>query len=80
MIKIGSFDAKTHFSEIIQNVLIKGNEYLVTKNGKPMARIITQGSDESKVEDIIASILKIKGKNKASQKEIKSFINEGRKY
>lgn len=36
---IGTFQAKTHFSEIIEEVQL-GKEYTVTKRGKPVARII----------------------------------------
>ncbi|MDR3248348.1 MAG: type II toxin-antitoxin system prevent-host-death family antitoxin [Treponema sp.] len=35
---IGAFEAKTHFSQLIANVE-KGQEYIVTKRGKPVAKI-----------------------------------------
>lgn len=79
MIKIGSFDAKTHFSEIIQKVC-QGEEYLITKNGKPVARILPPETSENRIKESVARILKRRGKYKSSQKEIKSLIAEGRKY
>lgn len=36
---IGTFNAKTHFSEIIEEVQ-KGKNYTITKRGKPVAKII----------------------------------------
>jgi prevent-host-death family protein len=36
---ISAFDAKTHFSQLIANVE-KGQDYLVTRRGKPVARIV----------------------------------------
>ncbi|MDR3337688.1 MAG: type II toxin-antitoxin system prevent-host-death family antitoxin [Treponema sp.] len=35
---IGAFEAKTHFSQIIANVE-KGQDYIITKRGKPVAKI-----------------------------------------
>ena len=36
---IGAFEAKTHFSQIIQKVE-NGADFIVTKRGKPVAKII----------------------------------------
>ncbi len=79
MKKIGAFGAKTHFSEIIQKVS-GGEEYLITKNGKPMACIVPPRIGGDKVKESIVRILKRREKYKSSQKEITSFIREGRKY
>jgi prevent-host-death family protein len=79
MIKIGSFDAKTHFSDIIQKAN-KGEEYLITKNGKPMARILPPETGGNIIKESAARILKRRAKYTSSQKEIRSFIEEGRKY
>ena len=37
--QIGAFEAKTHFSRIIQEVE-HGADYVITKRGKPVAKII----------------------------------------
>jgi prevent-host-death family protein len=39
MTTIGAFEAKTHFSQIIEKVE-QGQNYVVTKRGKPVAKII----------------------------------------
>jgi prevent-host-death family protein len=36
---IGSFEAKTHLSSLIEYVQ-NGGEYIITKRGKPVARLI----------------------------------------
>ena len=43
---IGSFDAKTHLSKILEEVS-KGERYIITKHGKPVAEIkpISQSPD-----------------------------------
>lgn len=35
---IGSFEAKTHFSELLERVR-HGEEFIVTRRGKPIARL-----------------------------------------
>ena len=37
--QIGTFEAKTHFSKIIEKVE-QGADYIVTRRGKPVAKII----------------------------------------
>ena len=37
--QIGAFEAKTHFSQLI-NEVERGADYVVTKHGKPVAKII----------------------------------------
>ena len=38
--KIGIFEAKTKLSELCQNVAETDTEYIVTRRGKPIARIV----------------------------------------
>ena len=49
---IGTFDAKTRFSEIIENVQ-KGKNYTITKRGKPVAKIIPFSEKSSLRKDIV---------------------------
>lgn len=78
MIRMGAFEAKTHFSEIIQRVS-GGEEFVITKNGKPMARIIPPKNEEM-IKSAIAGILELRKKQSATQKEIKAWKAEGRKH
>ena len=50
--EIGTFDAKTRFSEIIENVQ-KGKNYTITKRGKPVAKIIPFSEKSSLRKDIV---------------------------
>ena len=47
MREIGSYDAKTHLPEILRDVE-RGEIYIVTRRGKPIARIIPAGSEALK--------------------------------
>jgi prevent-host-death family protein len=77
---IGSFEAKTHLSNLIDNVL-KGNDYIITKRGKPVARLIpytAYGNDPS-IKEIVIQFDNIR-KSIKGKINIKEYINEGRKY
>ncbi|MDR1453869.1 MAG: type II toxin-antitoxin system prevent-host-death family antitoxin [Candidatus Margulisbacteria bacterium] len=39
MPSIGAFEAKTHFSQILEDVQ-SGQDYIVTKRGRPVAKIV----------------------------------------
>ncbi len=85
MKQVGIFEAKTHLSSLVDEVE-KGGEIVITRHGKPVARLVraqAQFSPEvierrrQAIREIreIASKLKIR----ATQEEIKSWINEGRR-
>ena len=38
---VGTFEAKTHLSAILDKVLL-GQEFIITKRGKPIARLIPE--------------------------------------
>ena len=77
---IGVFDAKTHFSSIIEKVL-HGKEFLITRRGQPIAKItaVNAQSNES-IAQTIDAILKFRKGRKGSQAESKTWIQEGRKF
>lgn len=77
---IGSFEAKTHLSSIIDDVQ-KGGEYIITKRGKPVAKLIPFRDQEGsmKIEDIVSRFDSIRN-NVRGRVRIREDINEGRKY
>ncbi len=44
MLKVGAFEAKTHLSRLLARVA-RGEEVLITKRGKPMARLVPADRD-----------------------------------
>jgi len=48
---IGSFEAKTHFSELLARVK-SGEEFVVTIRGEPVARLTQHGGDRDIVDQI----------------------------
>lgn len=77
---VGSFDAKTHLSNILDEVQ-KGVEFIITKRGKPVAKIIQYKDNKEiiKINDVILQFDVIRNSVKGKI-NIKEYINEGRKY
>ena len=85
MATITAFEAKTRFGELLERVS-RGEEIVITKHDKPVARIIPEG--KSRLAEVQAAVRglralqqeigKRKGFKPLSDKEIKDAINEGR--
>lgn len=82
---LGAFDAKTHFSKILEWVA-KGKEFVVTKHGKPIARIspVTDaaiGVDQALIAKRRAVIAEMKASRftLAPGQTIHDLIAEGRR-
>ncbi len=77
---IGSFDAKTHLARILDEVQ-SGVEYIITKRGKPVAKLVRYKMDNEnlKLEEVILQFDEIRNSRKGKI-NIKDYINEGRKY
>ena len=80
--QIGAFEAKTHFSQLI-NEVERGADYVVTKHGKPVAKIIPfEQKPEMTFQEAVEAL---KEKRKLFRGEPGSFnireaIEEGRRY
>ena len=75
---VGAFDAKTHLSEILEKVQ-KGLEFTITKHGKPIAKIVPIKNKQNDLDYILKEFENIR-KSVKGKVNIKSYINEGRKY
>jgi prevent-host-death family protein len=79
-ITVGAYEAKTHLPRLLAEVEA-GGEVVITKHGKPIARLVPV--DEPAV-DISALIAEIKaarvGRPRVTQDEIRSWIEEGRRW
>ena len=85
MSTVTAFEAKTRFGELLDRVA-KGEEIIITRHEKPVARIVPEGTPSlQEVKKTVATIRhlreQIKKQNAGklfSQKDIKSWIAEGR--
>lgn len=57
MIEIGSFEARTHFSDLLRRVS-SGEEFLVTTRGKPVARLLRAADTTApdKLDDLLLKL------------------------
>jgi prevent-host-death family protein len=78
---IGAFSAKTHLSDLLEQVA-RGESFLITKRGKPMAALspVTQAKKQGP-KDIIMEFRKkyLKPGKSISNAEIIEWKNLGRK-
>lgn len=81
---VGIFEAKTHFSSLVDEVA-GGGEVVITRHGAPVAKLVTYAPkpDPEIVAKRRQALLDLremaqKRKTRTSLKMIKSWINEGR--
>ena len=56
MITVGAFEAKTHLSTLLERVS-QGEEVVITRHGKPVARLVLAAiADRSRVDQTIAKL------------------------
>jgi prevent-host-death family protein len=78
---IGAFDAKTHLSDLLDQVE-RGDSFLITKRGRPMATLSpVSGLKGQGPRDIVIDFRKkfAKSLRKFSQRELSQWKAEGRR-
>lgn len=78
---IGTFEAKNRLSELLDRVQ-KGEEITITRNGKPVARLVAPADDEERKAKARAAAERIRQMRKGVTLDgipIKDLIEEGRR-
>ncbi len=82
---VTALEAKTRFGELLERVA-QGEEIVITRHDKPVARIVPEGRDLERVRRAVDNMRKLreemakrKGFKPLTDKEIKDAINEGRR-
>jgi prevent-host-death family protein len=72
---IGTFDAKTHLSELPERVA-ESESFVITRRGLPIARLVpaTPMATQLSVDEIDAGARSLRQKVRARQTEIRSWI------
>jgi antitoxin (DNA-binding transcriptional repressor) of toxin-antitoxin stability system len=84
--EVGSFEAKTHFSQLLAEVM-EGNEIIITRHGKRVAvlRAFKEIVTASPVQNAINAIeslrknITLNAVDKVEKLSIQSMISEGRR-
>lgn len=76
---IGSFDAKTHLSRLLDRVA-KGESFTITKSGRPVARLVpVQEKHPVDLQQVLAETRAFRKAHPLGELSIKELINEGRR-
>jgi prevent-host-death family protein len=82
MESVGSFEAKTHLPQLLERVA-KGEEFTITKHGKPVARLVPASPVNTK-PDVRQVIEELKAFAKANTLgediSVRDLIEEGRRF
>ncbi|MBV9575027.1 MAG: type II toxin-antitoxin system Phd/YefM family antitoxin [Gammaproteobacteria bacterium] len=76
---IGAFEAKTHFSTLLEKVA-KGEQIIITKHGHPVAKLVPTGRvDHEKTKQTIKRIKALSQKHTLGKINWKALRDEGRR-
>jgi prevent-host-death family protein len=80
MESVGSFEAKTHLSQLLQRVA-EGEEITITKHGKPVARLVPPqaGKPAPDVRAAVAAMKRFRKGRSLRGLSIREMIDEGRR-
>jgi prevent-host-death family protein len=78
---VGAFEAKTHFSQLLDRVEA-GEEIIITRHGEPVAKLapIKPIRDQQAIQALIEEIRATRKGRRLGSVSIKELVNEGRKY
>ena len=78
-IQIGAFDAKTHFSQLLQDVM-RGKTFEILRRGKPVAHLTSiHVADNSRVaREALDYFRNLRRTLSVSRAEVRKWIDEGR--
>ena len=81
MRKIEASEAKTHLSQILDDVE-RGETVVITRPGRPITRLVPEASRrQAEIDEAVESIKRLRaGRGTITTEEILSSIREGRKY
>jgi prevent-host-death family protein len=82
MESVGSFEAKTHLPQLLERVA-KGEEFTITKHGKPVARLVPVSITQSKpdVRQVIEELKAFsKGNSLGDGITVRDLIEDGRRF
>lgn len=75
----GAFHAKTHFSELLEQVE-KGEQIIITKHGHPVARLVPTGNpDKEQIRIAIQQLKKFSQPHTLGPLDWKTLRDKGRK-
>jgi prevent-host-death family protein len=79
MITVGAFEAKTHLSALLDRVA-SGEEVVITKHGKPVARLVSiVHADRTRVNEAVEKLKALRKRTTLAGLPWKELRDEGRR-
>lgn len=79
MASVGAFEAKTHFSSLLERVE-KGEQIIITRHGKPVAKLVpATGVDVQVVDETIAQLKEFAKGQSLGGLSLRELREEGRR-
>ncbi len=81
MREIGAYEAKTHLPKLLEQVEKKGQRFVITRHGQPVAELvpIAQRSPET-IRQAIDNLKAFQAKHRLRGLSVKKMIEAGRRY
>ena len=78
---VGVYEAKTHLPQLLDEVS-EGQSILITRHGKPVARLVPIERPKRSIDEIIAGFREIRERTLPDPDglSLKDLINEGRRF
>lgn len=78
--QVGTFEAKNRLSALLDQVEA-GEEVTITRNGKPVARLVpVEKRDVQKAREAAAVLRAIRGQARTGPESLKDLVTSGRRY
>lgn len=77
-VHVGLFAAKTHLSELVDQVASGGESVVITRRGKAVARLVSI-DNESEVESALALLLAVREASTPGEGSLRELIDDGRR-
>lgn len=78
MTEIALYEAKAHLSALIERVEQAGEEIVITRRGRPAARLVPV-DDDSAIESALALLLAAREASTPGTETLRDLIDEGRR-
>ena len=79
MATVGAFEAKTHFSELLDRVA-RGEKITVTRHGVPVAVLVPIQEQGPGHEQIVEKMKRLRARVKPDTMSVREMVVEGRRY
>ena len=77
--RVGTFEAKNRLSELLA-LAEAGQEVTITRNGKPIARLVSaQGPNLEEARRAAEGLRAIRARSRPGPESLKDLVNEGRR-